>query len=64
MVSPGEELWHLIPNSRNAAVLLYEDGELIHGAGVGGRNRNQSEMDDFEFAISGDGFPSLAEIHD
>ena len=64
MVSPGEELWHLIPNSRNATVLLYEDGELINAAGASGWSRNQSEMDDFNFTILSDPFPSLSEIHD
>lgn len=59
LVSPGEEIWHLIPNSRNASVLLYEDGELINAAGVSGWDRNQSDMDDTEFTISADRFPSL-----
>ena len=64
MVGPGEEIWHLIPNVRDAAVLLYEDGELINTAGVRGWDRNQSAPDDFRFTLSGDRFPSLAEIRD
>ena len=64
MVGPGEEIWHLIPNIRDAAVLLYEDGELINTAGVRGWNRNQSAPDDFRFTLSGDRFPSLAEIRE
>ena len=64
MVNPGEEIWHLIPNIRDAVVLLYEDGELINTAGVREWNRNQSEPDDFKFTLSGDRFPSLTEIRD
>ena len=64
LVSPGEEIWHLIPNIRDVSVLLYEDGELIQTAGFGGWNKDQSEPDDFIFTFSDVQFPFDSEIYD